>query len=766
MRLCHQQIDCSDREPSAHNHNDNGGGMMMAFALLLFGCLKVNSGQRIRDRRTEQGGEYMQRYMSMGIAFFAAFLMSASAQASSDGGCYPEWKLNTDTACSSTIVLMPGNDTRTNMLLLLADRVSPVSNFEYPETNNYEGQGRNFFRWNTLDQALYPKPVEKLDRSRFGGSRCQTYHSGTLLFGDELRAAKIKRKEQGALMAARSSIFAICADPQRGGYSRYYFSEEQKALAKLEWSDPAAQIRSKKGREFLKYLLGAQAFYVGDFKVAHDNFVGLTKSSNDWLKETAIYMIGRTEINRAQASAFGKWGDFEGADAVNKIAVANAEKVFAAYIKNFPKGRYTASAKGLMRRVFWLAGDTKRLAEAYEQLLTQTNSLDPGAFAEEADTKLFFNANVKNDISDPLLLAVISLEQMRKPAYREKIISLAELQQLKGSFSNDPELYDYLLASHAFHVEGDASKVLGLIPDAGRQENFSYLQFSRQALRGMALAQRKDRNEEGFWRDMIAGANQPYQRPFVELGLATSLESKGQVDKVFATDSPVQDQTIREILLQYSVGPGILRRTAGDALRPAHEREVALFTLLYKQLASRDYAGFLQDSKSIPADAESAGYLTMLHADENVPLGLFSKGNIQDDFPCPSLAATAGSLAQNKKQRRARLCLGEFIRLNGFDYFSFGNRLPKDGALGSAGSKFASDKLVRQDIYKDIIADPRANKEDKSYALYRAVYCYARTGNNSCGGKDVALSQRKAWFRRLKNSYPNSKWAKALKYYW
>lgn len=708
----------------------------------------------------------MRRYLSVGIALFAACLMSAAAQASSDGGCYPEWKLNTEAACSSTIVLVPGNDTRANMLLLLADRVSPVSNFEYPKTNSYEGQGRNFFRWNTLDQALYPKPVEKLDRSRFGGSRCQTYHSGTQLFEDELLGAKIKQKERDALMAARSSIFGICAGPKRGGYSHYYFSEEQKALAKLEWRDPSAQIRSKKGREFLKYLLGAQAFYVGDFKAAHDNFTELTKSSNDWVKETAIYMIGRTEMNRAQASAFGRWGDFEGPNAVNKIAIANAEKVFAAYIKNFPKGRYAASAKGLMRRVFWLAGDNKRLAKAYEQMLNQTDSLDPGDFAEEADTKLFFNANLKSDISDPLLLAVIGLEQMRKPVYREKIISLTELQQLKGSFSNDPELYDYLLASHAFHVEGDARKVLGLIPDAARQENFSYLQFSRQALRGMALAQLNDRNEEGFWRDMIAGAKRPYQRPFVELGLATSLESKGQADRVFAPNSPVQDQTIREILLQYSVGPEILRRTAGDTSRSDHEREVALFTLLYKQLASQDYAGFLKDSQSIPAGVERAGYLTMLHADENVPLGLFSKGTIQDDFPCPSLATTAKSLTRNKKQGRARLCLGEFIRLNGFDYFSFGDRLPKVGVLGSAGSKFASDQLVRQDIYKDIIADPRANKDDKSYALYRAVYCYARTGRNSCGGKDVALSQRKAWFRRLKNSYPNSKWAKALKYYW
>ncbi len=708
----------------------------------------------------------MQKYLLMGVAVFTALFLAGPAQASGDFGCYPEWKLGTDATCSGIAVLTPGNDTRTNMMLLLADRVPYAPNFSYPKTDLYEGQGRNFFRWNIFDQALYPKPAQKLDRSRFGGSRCQSYHAGTQLFEGELRAAKIRKKEQDALIAARSTIFSICADPQRGGYSHYYFSEEQKALAKLEWSDPSTMIRSRKGREFLTYLLGAQAFYIGDFKVAHDRFAELTKSSNGWLSETAIYMIGRTEINRAQVSAFGNWGDFSGPDAVDKIAIRNARKVFDAYIKNYPEGRYTASAKGLMRRIFWLAGENENLVGAYEKMLAQTNSLDPGAFAEEVDVKLLYNDKAKAQVSDPLLLAVIALQKMRKPVYEGTQISLAELNGMKDALSDSPAIYEFLQASHAFHVAGDARRVLQLIPDAARQENFSYLQFSRQALRGMALAQLNDRNEEGFWRDMIAGAKQPYQRPFVELGLATSLESKGQVDKVFEPDSLVQDQTIREILLQYSVGPDILRRAANDQSRSAHERQVALFTLLYKQLASGDYSDFLKDSRSIPADAVINGYLTMLHADENVPLGLFNKGIVEDEFSCPSLTATARSLAKNPKQQRARLCLGEFIRLNGFDYFSLSNRLPKEGALGSADSKFASDELVRQDIYKDIIADRRASKEDISYALYRAVYCYARTGNNSCGGESVDVSQRKAWFRRLKNGYPNSKWAMALKYYW
>ncbi|QJB68612.1 hypothetical protein [Parasphingorhabdus halotolerans] len=708
----------------------------------------------------------MPKYLYFAIMLLASAIVTAPAQASADGGCYPEWKLGTESTCASVVVLTPGNDTRANMLLLLADLVPASPKFKYPETDWYEGQGNNYFRWSTFDQALYPRKPEKEDQSDFGHSRCQTYHSGTKLFVAELDAAKIKTNERQALIAARASLFSICADPEQTGYASYRFSNEQKEQVKLRWEDPSAKIQSKQGQEFLTYLLGAKAFYAGEFETALNSFAALTKSSNGWLKETAIYMIGRTEVNRAQVSAFGEWGDFEGPDAVDKKAIANAEKVFTAYIKNFQNGRYIGSAKGLMRRVYWLAGNDKALAASYQQMLLNVKNLDPGAFAEEADNKLFFNNNMRDDISDPLLLAVIDLVQMRQPYGDDKQISLQTLEAQKPMIAANPALYEFLLASHALHVEGNARKVLQLIPDAARQESFSYLEFSRQALRGMALAKLKDRNEEGFWRDLIAGAKKPYQRPFVELGLARSLEAKGQINAVFAAGSLVQDRTIREILLQHSVGPDILRRVSGDNTRSAHEQQVALFTLLYKQLASGDYSGFLKDAKSIPADAESGGYLTMLHADENVPLGLFSKGTWQDGFNCPKLSDTVSALATNSNEPRARLCIGDFIRLNGFDYFSFNSQKPKDGALGSAPSKFASDELVRQDIYKEIIANPRAGADNRAYALYRAVYCYARTGNNGCGGEAVPLSQRKAWFQQLKNSYPNSQWAKDLKYYW
>lgn len=56
--------------------------------------------------------------------------------------------------------------------------------------------------------------------------------------------------------------------------------------------------------------------------------------------------------------------------------------------------------------------------------------------------------------------------------------------------------------------------------------------------------------------------------------------------------------------------------------------------------------------------------------------------------------------------------------------------------------------------------------DDKALALNRAVRCYAPGGNNSCSGTEVELAQRRAWYFRLKREYPQSRWARDLKYYW
>ena len=58
----------------------------------------------------------------LALALLAGF--SLPAQASSDDSCYPDWRVSRDSyePCSNQPFLSPGNDSRVNLRLLLADK--------------------------------------------------------------------------------------------------------------------------------------------------------------------------------------------------------------------------------------------------------------------------------------------------------------------------------------------------------------------------------------------------------------------------------------------------------------------------------------------------------------------------------------------------------------------------------------------------------------------------------------------------------------------
>ena len=76
------------------------------------------------------------------------------------------------------------------------------------------------------------------------------------------------------------------------------------------------------------------------------------------------------------------------------------------------------------------------------------------------------------------------------------------------------------------------------------------------------------------------------------------------------------------------------------------------------------------------------------------------------------------------------------------------------------------EQALAEGLPQAVMANPKAEPEDKSYALYRAINCYAPSGSNGCGSQDLPVSQRKAWFNTLKQQHGASQWAKQLKYYW
>ena len=699
------------------------------------------------------------------VAMAGAFAFSSAAQASADSTCYPAWKVKQTQmlGCSGMALLSPGNDTRINLLMLLADRHGDVG---VSHATSYDMMDRRGdaqpFDYGLFSLALGQKPPEDENANSYD-DRCISNSSGQRAFEAALKAAKsLSDSERVQLSSARQTLI-----PQCGGGDMTH-----PAVAAA-----VAGIASQTGKDFANYLLAAASFYDGDFAGARQAFQSLSKAQTAWPKEAALYVLGRVELNLAMESAFDDYG-YPSETANNSRELAAAELAFKAYLKAYPQGSYSVSASGLLRKVYWLAKDEDKLLAEYVSAFKRKNlngsNVSLADLVQEMDVKLGDKLEAFK-VSDPYILAMVDLKAMRysdDPDMQgdQKPISRAQLEAQKPLFAGQEALYNYVLAAHSLFVGKDADGALRLLPT--QAEGDSYFAYSQRALRALALDNKGDAGARAALTAVLDSSKRPYQRGSMELALAMHNERNAGLERVFAADSVVKDPEVRERLLRYAAGPKLLRAQSVAKTAPKQEREVALYTLLYKDITRGAYKDFLRDQALIPAGTRPKpedDYTAPVYTN----IAIFKWAGAREGFACPSLATLATALAGAPKDAPSLLCLAEFARNHGFDTGASWPDLPQSldilppkDELGGTPSMFPGKPFSRLEIYKGVIADPVAPATSKAYALYRAVWCYGPSKINSCGGVEVPLSQRKAWFNQLKKSYPASPWAVKLKYYW
>ncbi|TLP76645.1 outer membrane assembly lipoprotein YfiO [Pseudomonas nitroreducens] len=717
------------------------------------------------------------------LALITGCLGVQEARASSDDSCYPSWNLKRDSldVCNSLPFLSPGNDSRVNLQLLLADAgQASIPNHALTDDEQQLGYGQVPFplaRWlegaapgdsTDSSSAASTAPLADL-AARIGlpadavqssadsfasgeGSRCRSNNAGTaqdflsqLLLVDSLSAG-----ERQGLARARLTLLGACQ-----------WDETQ--LSVLLPGD----LQSAPAKAYRSYLKGAADFYSGRFGDALKSFRALQDSDQPWLKETSRYMVARALLNQAQQNAFDEMG-YPDLRKVDKKILAQAETTLGDYLKAYPQGRYSASAKGLTRRVYWLMSDESRLAGEYAELFAREDADDLAQLVQEVDNKLLVTAHPA-DVRDARLLAVLDLMQMRHHEPSEpRALDAAGLAAQKDLFAKYPGLHDYLTAAFLLYVEEKPAEALKSLP-AELPAKLDYLAFSQQTLRGFALEAGNDWiAAEKLWLRLLPLAEQPLQREQLELALAFNYERSDRLVKVFAEGSPVHTPIIRETLLRHVAGPDLLRQQAKSTSISVEERDTALFALLYKDLLHGQYQAYIDDLALLPTDGSgkplgaSIGYLY-----GSMPLSLFQwpGGKNDSGYECPAIVDVARDLLQNPQPPKALNCLGEFILRNGLDGFPLDTQ-PSERELGGGESLFPGTPYSRMDGYLKVIADKQAVEEDRAYALFRAINCFAPSGYNGCGSQDIAPSQRKQWFRTLKGQYSATPWAKSLKYYW
>jgi len=705
--------------------------------------------------------------------------ISLPAQASSDDSCYPDWRVSRDTLdpCNNLPFLSPGNDSRANLRLLLADRkAAPLTPNALSEDDLAEGFGPVPFpvyrlvprgeaepvstsdapNTSPLDALLEPLGIKRDDAKAAGdaflngeGSRCRSNdENSAAAFISQVVKADMPATERDLLVKARLQLLTAC-----------------------EWVGPVVEppqdIQSTEGQLFRTYLQAAADFYTGRFTDAGPGFVATHNAASPWLKETALYMTARNALNQAQANTYDEDG-VPHLDRVDKPALAEAEKGFNAYLKTYPQGDYSASARGLLRRVYWLADDNEKLAEAFAWQLTQATdeqrNVSVDELVEEADLKLLM---VNSDtVKTPMIQLVSDLMVMR--GGNQPALSRADLEKQKAAFADEPAFYDYLLAVSALYVEHQPDAALKQLPQSV-PSSLNYFAFSQQTLRALALEAKQDwKGAQDLWLQLLPLAKLALQRDQLELALALNYERSGQLANVFAADSPISAKQVRYILLRNVAGPDLLRQQIANADDPV-ERQTAQFVLLYKDLLRGQFATFADDLKQLPAPAPedklgtSLGYV--YSGGQSLKLFQWNGEKAESGYSCPTIAQTAATLQTDAKNPQALNCFGEFILRNNLDGMPL-EQARAAGSLGSTASPFPGETFSRLNGYKQVIANAKAPKNDKAYALFRAINCYAPAGYNSCGGDDVEPAVRKAWFRQLKSGFADTQWGKSLQYYW
>jgi len=697
----------------------------------------------------------------LGLIFLC--LTSSVSYASGDYGCVaPRGTVFflTYNSCNSVPFLSPSNDSRLNLELLLIDAgrvtasVTPTQTPDLAMMNDYVSLRVPFDMdsWQLSEPGLSAAagkdstngPASTNDYAQGEGSRCNSSGDGLNAFKNAVNAAAGLAKEDAtALIEVRSNLIVSC-------------SASTPADIKLPRG-----LRSALAREFAIYIAGANAFYSGDFAAARRDFDTIKNSTNPWLKETSRYMVGRTLLNSAQSSAFGEWGELK-LESVDKDSLKGAEDAFNSYLHDFPRGMYAASARGLLRRVYWLGGDQTQLAEAFDRALADTDKdrenvtvLD---LVQEANLKLLASVQI-DQIKAPRFLAVVDLVRMRSNdpwagvSNTNAPLGLAELEAQRGRFASNPELYDYLLAAFHIYVDNRPDEALTLLPSVPHAP-LNYFAFSQQTLRMLALEAGKQYDKERkLVLEMWPQAQLPLELDQLQLALARIEVLSGHTDRVFASDSPIREKAIRTIVVEYTASPEMLRQRIKDPREDADVVNAALYSLLYKELTGAKYQAFQTDLALLPPHPQ------------DLLTPFIATGKVSDAaYQCPPLREVAATLQRDRKDARSLNCVGELVRVQGVHYGQDAAPLATD--LGGSGSLFPVTNYSRLDGYMTVIGNRQAERDARAYALYRAVRCFAPAGNNTCGVQSIAQSTRKRWFDTLHKEYPASVWANSLKYYW
>ncbi|WP_293731934.1 hypothetical protein [uncultured Acinetobacter sp.] len=690
-------------------------------------------------------------YSSLSLAIYYSPITYAGVEQF----CEPNLAINDKNlnGCSNLPVLYPANDSQTNMTLLLSDlglaTIKPMTADANLWDAVYGTVPFDAANLSSLTQNKAPNQRKLLERTdTVFDERCTSFDSGNQAFNTQVQNNKVIPNLEKQILISERKKMNQCGDK-----------------IELIAIDPNWSITT---RQYASYLNASILFYNSNYSAATKIYTVLTTIEDTWLKETSQYMLIRTSLNSAYATGVDKYGDVY-LDNINQNLLKQFLDNINAYLKAYPNGQYVASARGFMRRGFWLSKRQDLLVnEIVWQLKNPTSkfyNLEMSELPAEIDRRVFDSSafNV-NNLKDPFFLAVYDLMHMRESSSENyRPISWAQLNAQKDFFKTQPELFQYLQAVHLFFVQNKAQEAQNYLAKANAK-NSSYLQLSQTFLRGQILEKiGQPQNAEEYWRQQLAQAKDSYQRGLFETALSNHLAIKQDYSAFIGKKAQITQPNLQRNFITQIADTNSLQKLIQSDQSNIDQKQAAIYTLLSKSLVHQQFELFKQSYAFMPKNAiQYKGYNSDNEQLKNKPdfsNFIWNGANITPQLKCSNLETLVNQLAQTPKNSLLNVCLGEYFRSEQ------GYSLQQLSYNEKQTSNFSGKIFARGQIYQDLIKS--SSKSDlQAYALYRAIQCYAPSGINDCGGNEVNKSVRKQWFDQIKTDYPNTSWAKSLKYYW
>ncbi|KMH52209.1 hypothetical protein SM73_00252 [Klebsiella quasipneumoniae] len=722
----------------------------------------------------------MVRKTTFNLTLCALLVAAPQAFASSDiEDC--SWS---DTLCllKGDPVLTPGNDSRDNLLRLLSEEKSfalPVQNIPADVSRSREVYFAYHPEWDSAPPPAAP-PAQSEDETFTRQMAALNIDPAQVMPADSAERLGTSYDElenrfvSNTLAAVSQFNTALLAAPSVTPQQRHdlalarlklFYGANITAVLDILNSFPADTDADL----FAYYLSGIAHFYGGNFTAATQDFTLLLESKQPWLAETAQYMLMRTALNKSSQNSVGQYGDFDIAR-INREDAALAQKEAQTYLQRWPTGVYADSARNMLRRINWYLQAWPQLAGLYEQAFQQAS--DAGELrrlVSEYDNVFgmpFYDQPVQTAFPDaPQVSYVELLRALRLNADSKPALTQAQLDASKAAFEKSGKLPLWRnLQLQLWNVTGNDAAILQAVTPAKTLPAHDILAFSEQVLYGEALmAQKQWPAAVDFWRQLLQLSQDREQQQFIQAKLAATLVYSGNAAAIFAADSPVTNLRFRSRVLKTQASPELLRQQAVSGPNN-EERTIALHTLLVRDLTENRFGDWLKD-KTL-ASAITQPVISEAFNDVNLSSFDWNGKATEAGYACRSLDDTVAVLSKNADDAHALNCLGEFFRTTQTHVDLWKDAAGNDVLEDAIDRQQPLGQYHRQSYYQQIITSPKAEPEDKSYALYRAILCYAPSGSNECGGEDVDKLQRKGWFTQLKTQYPGSQWAQKLKYYW